>query len=441
MNASNATRSAVSRRTLLSGSVGAAGAAIGLAGCGSGKASGTPSAAASAASSVKATGELRVGHFAWVGNLFKDWIDELITRFCDEHKGMTVKMIPVAAADASTEAFVQKLALEARQNQSTYDLILGPTPWIQVGALVRASALRPVSEFVTGAYGSNLAPSARTEATSGDGKMYCLPFWSDVVGFMDRPSLQAKYNVKAPQTWSDLTAQVAAGGLPNDVYHYGADWTQLHRFFLPIMAAYTDKVFLPSGVIDMASPAALKALEVMKALIPGMPVASSTPGKHLDSFYAGQTLSQTYWQTGVRAAVTNGLPANDVTYRKNLTADRDGTFFWTTTGIIPKASALPEMAAAFVTEGISGDWGVQKSAVVSQTVPPMIKLKEKVPNLPAQAELAASQLGSAIGLPANDAWLSIENPAFKTATERMMADKRNPADVQQELVAAFAKYK
>lgn len=423
----------VSRRGVLGGMAAGGLGLLGLSACSNGNGDTAPAGGSS-------DGVLRVGYFGWVGSMLNDWMGELTEKFQDENAGVTVQMIPVASSEATTEALVQKLSLEARQGEASYDLLLGPTPWIEVGALARADAVLPVDEYIQGYYADNLAPAARTEATSNDGKMYCMPFWADVVGFMDRPSMQTQYGVTPPETWDDLIAQVQSGGLPNDVYHYGADWTQVHRLFLPIMATYTDDVFLGNGVIDMSSDAALRSLEIMKELTPGMPAAASTPGAHLDSFYADQTMSQTYWQSGIWGSVNSGLPEDDVTYRANLRGDSEGTFFWTTSAAIPKASRMPEAAAKFVTETMASEWGMKKSVEVSQAVPPMTNLSDSGADLPPQVELANSMLETAIGLPANDAWLSVESPAFTSATERMMAEDRDPSQVQEELVEAFAEY-
>lgn len=251
--------------------------------------------------------------------------------------------------------------------------------------------------------------------------------------------MQAEYGVTAPQTWDDLIAQVEGGKLPRDVYHYSADWSQLHRFFLPVLATYGSDIFADNGTVDMSTPEALKTLEIMKALIPTMPDAAMQPGKHLDAFYAGQTMSMSYWQTGIRGSIKNGIPADDVTYRHNLSGDTEGTFFWDTSAVIPKGSGMIDIAAKFMTEGFSSDWGLEKSATVSRTIPPYKHLQELVELEPDQ-ELAYTQLESALGLPTNDAWLSVEQPAFKVAVERMMQEDLEPSEVQQTLVTEFAKY-
>lgn len=429
MNRTKTFGAPVSRRALLGGAAALGGlTACGLAGCSSEDA--PPEGATE--------GTLRVGQVGWVNSLSEEWSAELISKFEEEHEGVTVELIPVASSEATTEALVQKMSLEARQGESSWDLLMGPTPWIEVGALARADALLAVDDLIGDEFKDSIVDAARNEATAGDGNMYCIPFWSDVVGFMDRPSLQADNGVTPPQSWDELIAQTSAE-LPSDMYHYGADWTQIHRLFLPILATYTDSPFADNGTIDMSSPAALKALDVLKQLVTAMPAGAMTPGQHLDSFYANQVLSQTYWQTGIRAAIMNGIPEDDVTYRANLKGEREGTFFWSTSAVIPKGSAMPEIAAKFMTEGFASDWGIAKSVEVSQTIPPMKQLQE-VTELSETLELAYTQLGSAIGLPANDAWLTVEQPNFKTAVERMMQEDLAPSEVQQTLTDAFAEY-
>lgn len=190
----------------------------------------------------------------------------------------------------------------------------------------------------------------------------------------------------------------------------------------------------------MSTDAAVRALEILKALIPSMPPNAQTPGGFLDAFYASQGVSMTYWQTGVRGSVNQGIPEDDVTYRHNLTGDSDGTFFWDTGAVVPKGAAMPEMAVKFMTEGFLGEFGVTQSVEVSNALPPLKNLLDTVSELPPHLELAHSQLGTAIGMPANDAFLAVMAPNFRTEVERMMAEDLEPADVAKTLADAFAEY-
>lgn len=390
----------------------------------------------------ESTGTLRVGHYGWVGNMIEEWIPDLASQFEEANEGVKVEIIPVASSETTRDALVQKLSLEARQGESSYDLLLGPTPWLETGSLARAGAIHPLDDLMPAEFVDNLADAAREEVTSGDGLIYSIPFWADIVGYMERPSLQEEYGITAPETWDDLVDITQSVEVSADMYHYGADWTEFHRVYLPILAAFSDRdsIFAENGTVDMSTDAAVRALEILKALVPSMPPNAQTPGGFLDAFYAGQGISMTYWQTGVRGSVNQGIPENDVTYRHNLTGDSDGTFFWDTGAVVPKGAAMPEMAVKFMTEGFLGDFGVTQSVKVSNALPPLKNVLDTVSELPPHLELAHSQLETAIGMPANDAFLAVMAPTFRTEVERMMAEDLEPTDVAQTLADAFAEY-
>src|SRR5699024_9650421 len=118
----------------------------------------------------------------------------------------------------------------------------------------------------------------------------------------------------------------------------------------------------------------------------------------------------------------------------------DGTFFWDTGAVVPKGAAMPEMAVKFMTEGFLGEFGVTQSVEVSNALPPLKNLHETLPELPEHLDLAYSQLDTAIGMPANDAFLSVMAPSFRSETERMISEDLDPADVAKTLADAFAEY-
>lgn len=436
---SGANHPRMSRRRLLSGATMGVGALVGgglLAGC----SADSPDAPGESQQNPSGGGTLRVGHYGWVGNVLS-WLPDLKSKFEEENPGITIELIPVPSGEDNTESLVQKLSLEARQGEGSYDLLLGPTPWIEVGALVKAGALMPIDDLAKGEWMDKLVEPSRNEVTGLDGKMYGLPFVADVVGFMDRVDLQAEYGVEPPQSWDDLLAMATSNDLPTEVFPFASDWTSIHRFFLPMLATYADPatIFADNGAVDMSTPEVLKCLENLKALVGDMPANTNQPGKHLDAFHAGAALSQSYWQSGVRSAVRQGLTEDQVTYRPNLTGDREGTFFWSTSAVIPTSSALPELAAKFFTEGVVGDWGLQKIVEESGTVSPVDGL-DQITELPPQVQTAYEQLDTALTLPANDAWLTIEGPEFKREVERMMAEDLEPKETQATLSELFSAY-
>lgn len=434
----------VDRRTFL-GRAAAMAAALGgsslgtglLAGCGSDE----PSASGDGGSSGRPSGgTLRVAHYEWIGNV-APWLGDLKTAFEEANPGVTVEYLPQASDITNPDELVRKLTLEARQDEATYDLLLGPTPWIEVGALAKGSAILPLDDLLPDSHQERVADAAREESIAPDGKTYSMPFWSDVVGFITRPDLLSEHGVDAPTSWTGLvsTVEELADKLPRGTYAYGADWSFVHRLFFPILVTLTDTPIADNGAIDLSSPAALQALELIKQLHPSMPPNSDQNSGSAEVFQAGNLVMETYWQAQYQRALDGGLTDDQLSFGHNLEGERASTLLWDVTGVVPVKSGMADLAVKFVTEGLLGELGLQKSADVSGRACPVKDLKDTV-ELPPWLDAAYTQLETGTSLPCNDAFLSVEQPTFLEEIGRMLLEDASPADTQKALADAFSAY-
>ncbi|MFC7626108.1 ABC transporter substrate-binding protein [Microlunatus sp. GCM10028923] len=388
------------------------------------------------------TRTLRVAHYKWIGNVAK-WLPELKAQFEEANPGVTVKFSPLASDElTSADSLVQKFTLEARQERATYDLILGPTPWIEVGALAKSGAILALDDLVTTEHTERLVDQARLEGIAPDGRTYSIPFWTDIIGFLSRPDLLRQFDVRRPRTWDELSATVDAlsGRLPIGTFAYGGDWTFIHRSFLPILVTLTDRPFTENGTIDVASPAALRALEIMGQLERAMPPNANKSLGSAEVFQARKLLMATYWQAQHQRSREGGLGADESEFTSNLVGDRPGTLFWNVSGVVPKHSPVPELAVKFMTDGLLGEFALTQSVIRSGRTSPVKDLSDIV-ELPEWLNNAYTQLSSGTVLPCNDAFMSIEQPAFKKEIERMVIDKSSPVETQAALVSEFSGYR
>lgn len=391
-------------------------------------------------SNAAGSGKLRVAYYQWIENV-APWLSQLKTRFEKDNPGVEVEYSPLANDLTNADSLVQKFTLEARQNKATYDLILGPTPWVEVGSLAKSGAVLALDDIIPARAKERLVERARREAVAPDGKTYSVPFWTDVVGFLTRPDLLRQHDTPAPTTWSDLAATVDAlrPGLPEGMFVYGADWSFLHRLFLPILVTLTDTPFADNGTVDIGSPEAHEALELLGRLQPAMPPSAAQDLGSAEVFQAGKLLMETYWQAQYQRSQEGGLTEDQVTFAENLTGDHAGTVFWNTSGVVLKNSPVPELAVKFMTDGLLGEFGMTQSVTESGRACPVTDLTDIV-ELPLWLSNAYTQLESGTALPCNDAFLSVEQPAFEKEVQRMIIEGRSAGDTQQALVGAFAEY-
>lgn len=383
--------------------------------------------------------ELRIGVYSYIGNVID--LEEIVDEYQADNPNVSISVEPLSTDITTVDAFVQKFTLEARQEEASYDLIFGVTPWIEVAPLAEAGAVAAIGDLVDPDVLDDLLGPAREGVTFEDGNIYSLPTWTDVVGFIYRSDLLEKYTGSAepPETWDDVVsmAQQMQQDLPNGTYGYGADWTFMHRSFLPIFVTLSDQPFTDEGIVNMDDPAAVETLEIIQQLYSSMsPNADQDLGSS-ETFQAGNLVMETYWQAQRTRAVTAGLDESVVKMVNNPRGVRDSTIFWTTDAMIPAHAANKEEAVNFWLDGFLGSDDVLRASVdTAGKIPPYTSALEQV-TLPEFMQPLAEQLVNGTPIPMNSAFLNFEQPAYKEQVERMILEGQSPQETAANLKEEF----
>lgn len=372
---------------------------------------------------------LRIGIYGYMTQGIP--FDQIIKNYQQKHPDVVLNVEPLpGAVVADWPATVRKFTLEARQRQASVDLLIGPTPWIEPAPLAQAEAIEPLDGLLPKQIVNDLYRSVLREATySGDGKLYVLPWWSDVTGLIYRRSFlqEGAGTDKAPETWDQLVAysEKIRAKFGTRVYAYGADWWASHRLFLAIYVTLTREPYDKDGIWKVDSDAFTETLAMIQKLYAFMPAASQQDLGSSRVFQAGGLAMETYWQTQMLRAVQAGQPANDIFMAPNPRGRHSGTIFWTAGAIVPKHSPNKEEAARFMVEGLLDLFTVQKTFENYKIVPYHSIIAKMRDNVPAWAPPLLGTLSSAQPIPMNPYWLGIEQPIFKEEIEKMLLQNQS----------------
>lgn len=383
--------------------------------------------------------ELRIIHLPWMENV-APWMTDLTKQFEEDNSGTTVSLSPLASAEGDPQALIQRFTLEARKDSPSFDVLLGPTPFGVTAALAKADALAPVGDLMPDDLKSRMADPIVREVTSPEGEMLAFPFWQDVMGFLYNKKLMNEVGLKEPPaTWEELGTQVATikSKLPDGTFAYGADWNFISRMFLPMLVTMTDTPYAENGTPNVADPAALEALALLKELGQASPPGSTKELGAAEVFQAGKLVMESYWQPQYIRSVEAGLTEEDLGVTGNLGGKRDSTVFWSTVALIPANSKNAELAMKFVTDGFLGDYGIQQSIEGAGRFLPLTDLEDKYPEW---MKPLYRQMLEGDPLPLNDSFSKVVKDTFQTEAEKMVIQDESPEAAQQNLIDAFSAY-
>ena len=441
-------------RAALAGLATTAGASL-LAACSSGPASpaaaptqpaapGAPAATkAPAAEAPKPAGQkskLVLGVVGWALDGIK--IQELAKDYMQAHPDVDVEIQPIPEDWAGVSNMPKKIQMEATQQTSSKDVIIGIYGWGEAAPLVALDLLEPLNDLLPKSAIDDVYPALMTEGKFGD-KIYMYPLATDVVGWIYRPSmLKAAGLDKPPATWDEVNQYIdkikAAHG--DKVYPIGFDWKVAHRGYLPILCTLTDKPFV-DGVLDTSSPNARKALELVAQYYKGMPASSADDLGAAKAFQTGNVAMEMYWPTQVLRGYQAGLPQDDVKYSPLPKGTREATLGWTGGSMIPKYAKNKKEAIRFLTEGLRTDKADKYNMDNWKLVPYKSandKLKASAPNWYASVMQQAME---ALTIPLNVYYNNIEYPIFSEEVQKLAAGRASLDDtlktmttrIQQEI--------
>ena len=196
---------------------------------------------------------------------FYQWIEDLhpgIPQVNARFPGLNYQIAPV-------EGFgIERFVAEAKKGESTWDVYVGMTPFVEMTAMIKADVIEPWDNYIPKEVIDDIIPSIRQECTV-DGKLYSWPFLLDVIGMGWHSGLakQAGLPDTAPATWDDYLQDahkiVDSGAAPFGATFDAHGW----RSLAPMTHSLSTDVYTSEGLFDFTSEPAVQALMLMKEIM------------------------------------------------------------------------------------------------------------------------------------------------------------------------------
>ena len=196
---------------------------------------------------------------------FYQWIQDLhpgIPSVNAKFPGINYQIAPV-------EGFgIERFVAEAKNKQSTWDVYVGQTPFVEMSAMIKADVIEPWDKYIPKEVIDDIIPAIRDEC-SIDGKLYGWPFLLDVIGMGWHSGVTAKAGIAAdpPANWDEYLAN-ARTIVESKAAPFGASFdSHGWRSLVPMAHSLSSKVYTPEGLFDFNSDAAVEALMLMKKIM------------------------------------------------------------------------------------------------------------------------------------------------------------------------------
>ncbi|MGF1624805.1 MAG: ABC transporter substrate-binding protein [Alphaproteobacteria bacterium] len=196
---------------------------------------------------------------------FYQWIEDLhpsIPQVNQQFPDVNYQIAPV-------EGFgIERFVAEAQAGESTWDVYVGQTPFVEMSAMIEAGVIEPWDDYIPQDVLDDIIPSIREENMI-DGKLYGWPFLLDVIGMSWHSGItgQAGLPDAAPETWDDYLANaksiVDSGAAPFGATFDAHGW----RSLVPFAHSMNPDVYTAEGLFDFTSDAAVEALMLMKQIM------------------------------------------------------------------------------------------------------------------------------------------------------------------------------
>lgn len=201
---------------------------------------------------------------------FYQWILDLhpsVPAITEEFGDVNLQVAPVSGFD------VTRFVAEAANEESTWDVYVGMTPFVEMSSLIQAGVIEPWDDYIPQEVLDDLLPSIREEC-SVDGKLYSWPFFLDVIvqAYNSTVTTGAGLADVPAATWEEFLTNSQAV-VDSGVARYGCTFdSNGWRSLAPIAHSFdTECYYLREGddfpLFDFTHPAALQALEVMKRML------------------------------------------------------------------------------------------------------------------------------------------------------------------------------
>ena len=340
-------RSTLTRRQMLrllaTGTVTAAGGAL-LAACG-GTAPTTPPGSAPAQTSTR---PLTPTFYQWIVDLHPS-----IPQVNSSFEGLNFQIAPVQGFG------IERFVAEAKNKESTWDVYVGMTPFVEMSQLIKADVIEPWDDYIPKDVLDDILPPIREECTV-NGKLYSWPFLLDVIGMAWNSNLTDKAGITTvPTTWDEYLANakqvVDSGAAPYGATYDARGW----RSLAPFTHSMSTNVYTPEGLFDFTSEPAVEALILMKKIKdlanPDILNEGTTDGgvnntPDEGAFAAQQVAYYTkYFNAPLRFAQTGGFSDKlRMAGLPRFANSQGGTVFWTTGACLFKYGKNKEKAVEYM---------------------------------------------------------------------------------------------
>ncbi len=221
-----------------------------------------PAATSGAAASTRG---LTPTFYDWIINLHPGIKDEINPAF----PSLNFQIAPTQGFD------VTRFVEEGKNKNSTWDVYVGMTPFVEMAGLIKADVIEPWDNYIPKDVIDDLIPSIRNECTV-NGKLYSWPFLLDIIVEAQNNALVSKAGLpdKIPADWDEYLAN-AKTILDKNAAKYGCTF-DAHgwRCLAPITHSISTKCYYTSpddksGVplFDFTSDPAIQALQIMKQML------------------------------------------------------------------------------------------------------------------------------------------------------------------------------
>jgi multiple sugar transport system substrate-binding protein len=288
---------------------------------------------------------------------FYQWIEDLhpgIPAVNAKFPGINYQIAPV-------EGFgIERFVAEAKNGESTWDVYVGMTPFVEMTAMIEADVIEPWDNYIPKEVIDDIIPSIRNECTV-DGKLYSWPFLLDVIGMGWHSGLssQAGLSGPPPATWDEYLQNaktvVDSGAAPFGATFDAHGW----RSLAPMTHSLSSDVYTSEGLFDFTSDPAIEALMLMKKIMalshPDILLAGATDagvnGTPDEVAFAAQRVA--YYTKYFNAPLRMAQYWQDPTLLKlaplpKFAQGEGSTVFWTTGSCLLKHGENKEKAAEYI---------------------------------------------------------------------------------------------
>ena len=111
--------------------------------------------------------------YQWIYGLYPDIPKAINKDYAKNHK-LDAKIAPVQGFG------IDRFVAEAKKKKSTWDVYVGMTPFVEMGALIESGTIEPWDKYIPKSVLTDLIPSIRQEATY-KGHIWSFPFLLDII--------------------------------------------------------------------------------------------------------------------------------------------------------------------------------------------------------------------------------------------------------------------